>query len=442
MRDFFQQLRPYLQEAKLTCEFRQSPTLLRSLAMKFISTLTSILRATAVTLITSIATLAIANDAMKFNSAQQGSSTQTIKQPSATRVNDATMTAPKSPAPPTLPTMPMKPTPSQPKPPLSQDAQKATLVSPSVLGNAITGLGDNARGIVASESLVIQGRGFGASPGRVEISVQTSASSQQELSFRVAQWSDTEIRGSVGASSGIGDGKAAMTIYPAGKSVTEHISSGHAGNHATRNPWRFNFTATRVEQTFPASAAQPNHLIVNLAEPAAREVKQGAQLLNGIAYSRIRAEGDTSGLGCRLATPQDRFQLKLAVGFELKRVNGRDLNAQKRYGLSSVGACDIRSTIPAGAFSSTARDGSFDIRSTWEVVNRLGRRGAEKTGTDCGSSRFLSVTKTPLGFEWDNIGTDRCAANAEYVIDSFTVSGPAGVNPFLGTPSATGGAIK
>lgn len=401
--------------------------------------LTSIQRFAALALAVSAVALATANDSMKINSALPNASVQSIKQPAAP------MNVPKSPAftaQQTMPTHAMKPPATTIKPPPFDAAQKATLVAPSLRGNAITGLGDTSRGIVASESLVIQGRGFGASSGRVDIGVQTSASSQQELTFRVSQWSDTEIRGSVGASLGYGDGKAAITIYPAGKSVAEHISSGHVGHGATRNAWRFKFTATRVEQTIPASAAQPNHLIVNLAEPAAREVKQGAQLLNGIAYSRIRSEGDPSGLGCRMATPQDRFMLKLAAGFELKRVNGRDLNAGKGYGLSNLDSCDLRTTTPAGGFVDAARDGSFTVRSTWDVVNRLGKKATEKSGTDCGSSRYIGVTKTPLGFDWDNTGTDRCAVNAEYIIESFTVNGPAGLNPFFGTPSAAVGTIK
>jgi hypothetical protein len=319
------------------------------------------------------------------------------------------------------------------KPPPINDVQKATLVAPSVLGNAITGLGDTARGIVAGESLVIQGRGFGASAGRVDIAVQTSASSQQDLSFRVSHWSDTEIRGSVGASLGYGDSKAAITIYPAGKSVSDHISSGHAGQGATRNPWRFNFMATRADQTIPASSAQSGHLLANLSEPAAREIKQSGQLLNGIAYSRIHSAADPTGLGCRMATPQDRFKLKLATGFELKSVSGRDLNASKRYGLTDIGKCDIRSTVPAPSFVQATRDGSFTVGSTWDVVNRLGAKATKKSGANCSESRYLGVTKTPLGFDWDNTGTDRCAANAEYVIDAFVVRGPAGANPLLGS---------
>jgi hypothetical protein len=402
-------------------------------------------------------TLSFANDAMKINSTLPNASAQSMKQPQATRVNDATTIVPKNPALPShsaLPmqsALPMKPPATTLKPPLVDSAAKATFVAPSLLGNAITGLGDDSRGIVAGESLVIRGRGFGAVSGRVDIAVQTSASSPKELSFRVSQWSDTEIRGSVGASLGFGDNKAAITIYPAGKSVTEQISSGHVGVGATRSPWRFNFTATRVEQTIPASAAQPDHLSVNLAEPAAREIKQGGQLLNGIAYSRIRSEGSrirSEGAmtlaDCPMATPQDRFKLKLASEFDLVRVNGRDLNAGKRYGLlDNSGACDIRSTIPAAAFVQSARDGGFVVNSTWDVVNRLGAKATEKSGRDCSGSRYLGVTKTPLGFDWDNTrGTDRCAANAEYIIESFTVRGPAGLNPFFGTSAVAGGTIK
>ncbi|MGL5003189.1 MAG: hypothetical protein ACRDAM_09660, partial [Casimicrobium sp.] len=69
--------------------------------MKLNFIFTSISRVAAFALVVSIATTSIANDAMKINSTLPNASAQSMKQHSTPRVNDATMTAPKSPALPT-----------------------------------------------------------------------------------------------------------------------------------------------------------------------------------------------------------------------------------------------------------------------------------------------------------------------------------------------------
>ncbi len=408
--------------------------------MKLNLVFNSIPRVAALTLTASIAAFAIANDAMKINSAQPSANAQAMRSPSATRVSDAIVTAPKNPLPQaqpsvTMPSVTMKPPATTHKPSPFDAAQKATHVAPSLLGNAITGLGDTARGIVAGESLVIQGRGFGASSGRVEIAVQTSASSSQDLSFRVSQWSDTEIRGSVAASLGYGDGKASITIYPAGKSAAEHISSGHVGNNATRSPWRFKFTATRVDQTIPFKAIG-DALNSSYPWPEPKLLTHGKGLLNGLAVARSIRAGPFS---CSSNFPTDKYKIRLSNGFELVSVAARDLNANVRHPYYPPEACEVRSVYPSSQFLRTAVDGSFHISPSWDHI----QRNYSKTNKHCDQSGYyVSVTKSPLGFEWDHDAGERCAANAEYVIESIVVRGPAGVNPFFGTSAVAGGTIK
>lgn len=377
-----------------------------------------------------------ANDAMKINGALSSQSAQSMKQPSATHVNAATMAAPKNPALPTHTATPMKPPATINKPPFANDGQKATTVAPGLLGSAITGLGDDARGIVAGESLVIQGRGFGASAGRVDIAVQTSSSAQQELSFRVSQWSDSEIRGRVGASSGIGDGKASIVIYPSGRSVADAISSSQSGiAGATRNGWRFRFVATRAEQTlaFNGLGASLTH---SYAQPTPQLLEHGTGLMRGHAVSRRM---QAAALGCAVPPPVDKYRVALANGFELIRVAANDLNAQVRHGLAKPESCDVRGTVPSANFLRVATDGSFVVSPGWDTINRF---GAKSRIDGCDSSRYIGVTKTPLGFDWDDTrGFDRCAANSEYVIDHLVVRGPAGVNPLTGV-ATNGAAIK
>jgi hypothetical protein len=387
-------------------------------------------RMIALTLTVSAVTSTVANDAMKAQSALTQSSAQPIKQPSATLSNEATMNSPRSPGLPMAPVTPMKPPTAQ--------LQKQHLNVPQISSIQLL----NQSAVVAGDTLTLRVYGMTPERGSVMIKVKSKLpEARADLALNISLWdvSNNVIRGTVAQSRGLGDGHAMIIVnLPNGNVVQSGLISTNMARIGGAKDSDMPFVASRAEQTIPASAAQPDHLSANLAEPAAREIKQGGQLLNGIAYSRIRSEGDPSGLGCRLATPQDRFKLKLAVGFELSRVNGRDLNAGKRYGLTEIGVCDIRSTVPAATFVQAARDGSFVINSTWDVVNRLGAKATAKSGRDCGGSRYHGVTKTPLGFDWDNTGADRCAVNAEYVIDAFVVRGPAGVNPLLG--SANNGA--
>jgi hypothetical protein len=330
-------------------------------------------------------------------------------------------------------------------PPLAESAKLAAPMSQSLkeAGPArISGLGDDSRGIVAGESLTIRGHGFGEASGRVEIAVQLSAAESKALSFQVMRWSDKEIQGRVGTSFGFGDGKAAITLYPSGKSVADAISSGQGPGATTRTPWRYRFTATRVEQTISAASVNPQVLTSNYASPAPQLLTQGNKLLNGWAVSRSQHWGHPVAGPCNYpAAPSDKFKLKLASGFELIEVKVRDLNASKRYGLTAIGKCDVRTTIPANPAVQSARDGSFVIQSTWDAIQRLGEKNTEKAGEKCDGSRYVGVTKSPLGFDWDDFGTDRCGVNAEYAVDAFVLRGPAGLNPFFGTPDS-GGIIK
>lgn len=392
----------------------------------------------ALALLVSLASVAVASDAMKVGSAQSSASAQSLKQPASPIVNQ-TMTAPKSPAFPVQPTAPMKPPASPPVAPPAgspvspsvHDAAKATTVAPNILGNAISGLGDGVRGIVAGEMLTIRGRGFGAGAGRVEIYVQTSSNSNAQLPFRVTQWSDTEISGNVGASMGLNDGKAAITIYPAGRSASESISSSQSGvGSATHQGWRFRFTATRAEQTL-AMNGLGSALTSNYSNPAPQLIPQGSGLIKGVAVAR---RYQAAPLGCSEAPPSDRYKVALASGFELVRVAAKDLNADKRYGLTPPEVCDVRSSMHAPQFLSTAADGSFVVSPGWDVVTRYG----PKSKVDCDTSKYMGAYKSPLGFSWQEIPRDRCAANSEYVIDHLIVRGPAGVNPLTG--GATNGA--
>jgi hypothetical protein len=395
-------------------------------------------RVVAVALALSATTLSIANDTMKINSAQPSASSQSMKPPQTTRVNDATMTTQRSPALPTQPAVPMKPPTAQLQGPRANVAQQSSI---QML---------NQSAIVAGETLTLRVYGMTPERGSAVIKVRSDTpngtDARGELALAITQWdaANNLVRGTVAPSRGLGDGHAKIIItLPSGGVIASGLQAIGGAQRTTVGNADMPFIASRAEQTIAASAAQPNYLLANLPEPAAREVKQGTQLLNAIAYSRIYSVGDPTGLGCRMTTPQDRFKLKLAAGFDLVRVNGRDLNAGKRYGLTDIGVCDIRSAVPAASFVQSARDGSFVVNSTWDVVNRLGATATAKSGTDCGGSRYLGVTKTPLGFDWDNTrGTDRCAANAEYVIDAFVVRGPAGVNPFFGTSDSAGATIK
>ncbi len=386
----------------------------------------------ALALLASLSSAANASDALKVSSAQSSASAQSLKQPVSPSVSQ-TMTAPKSPAFSVQPAGPMKPPvappiappPATPTAPPIHDAAKATAVAPNILGSAISGLGDGARGIVAGESLTIRGRGFGAGTGRVEIYVQTSSNSNTQLPYRVSQWSDTEISGSVGASLGLGDGKAAITIYPAGRSVSEAISSSQAGvGGATHNSWRFRFSASRAEQTLAINGLG-SALTSSYPNPAPQLIPHGNGLLKGLAVAR---RYQAAPLGCTEAPPNDRYKVALANGFELVRVAAKDLNADKRYGLTPPEVCDVRSSMQAPQFLRTATDGAFVVSPGWDVVNRYG----PKSKVDCDMGKYMGAYKSPLGFSWQDIGRDRCAANSEYVIDHLVVRGPAGLNPLTG----------
>jgi hypothetical protein len=363
-----------------------------------------------------------ANDALKAQSTQSAQSVQRVQQQTFTRPPSTTM--PTAPA-------------TMPKPPTISDAVKAqaTTVSPALrTSDAITGLGDGGRGVVAGESLTIRGRGFGASAGRVEISVQTGASSNSQLPFRVTKWSDTEISGNVGASLGLGDGKASITIFPAGRSVADAITSSQSSvPGATHNGWRFRFTATRAEQTLAINGLG-SALTSSYPNPAAQLIPHGSGLLKGLAVAR---RYQAAPLGCTEAPPSDRYKLALANGFELVRVAAKDLNADKRYGLAAPDVCDVRSSMQAPQFLRTASDGSFVVSPGWDVVNRYG----PKSKVDCDMGKYMEDYKSPLGFSWQDIGRDRCAANSEYVIDHLIVRGPAGVSPLTGG-AMNGAAIK
>jgi hypothetical protein len=344
------------------------------------------------------------------------------------------MAAPKSPSLTMSPTTPMKPPVTAPKPPPMSDAAKAMTVAPNLLGNAISGLGDGSRGIVAGESLTIRGRGFGAGAGRVEIFVQTSSNSNTQLPFRVSQWSDTEISGSVGASMGLNDGKAAITIYPAGRSASEAINSSQSGvGGATHQGWRFRFTASRAEQTL-AMNGLGSALTSSYPNPAPQLIPHGSGLIKGLAVAR---RYQAAPLGCTEAPPSDRYKVALASGFELVRVAAKDLNADKRYGLTPPEVCDVRSSMQAPQFLRTAPDGAFVVSPGWDVVNRYG----PKSKVDCNMGKYMEDYKSPLGFSWQDIGRDRCAANSEHVIEHLIVRGPAGVNPLTGGPT-NGATIK
>ncbi len=373
---------------------------------------------------------------------------------SSTQANDALKAqtiqrAPSSAAPATTTMKPNAPTQQSAAPPMTTHMKPPPVAATSNLtapmsqslkessAPTISGLGDDSRGIVAGESLLIRGQGFGETSGRVEIAVQLSAAEQKTLSFQVTRWSDKEIQGRVGASLGFGDGKAAITLYPGGRSVADAISSGQGVGATTRTPWRYRFTATRVNVTLPASVGNAQVMTSNYASPAPRLLTQGNLLLNGWAVTRSQHWGHPVASACNYPTPpSDKFKLKLASGFELVEVKMRDLNAGKRYGLTPIGKCDIRTTVPANPAVQSARDGSFVIQSTWDAVQRLGVKNTEKAGEKCDSSRYVGVTKSPLGFDWDNFGTDRCGVNAEYAVDAFVLRGPAGLNPFFGTADA------
>lgn len=388
----------------------------------------------AFSLCASISLTVFASDALKVGSALPNASAQSIKQPAAQSVNQ-TMTAPKSPAFPVQPTTPMKPPAAPPVAPPIRDAAKATLVAPGVLGSAITGLGDGSRGIVAGESLTIRGRGFGAGAGRVEIFVQTPSNSNAQLPFRVSQWSDTEIHGSVGASMGLNDGKAAITIFPAGRSVSEAINSSQSGvGGATHQGWRFRFTASRAEQTL-AMNGLGSALTSSYPNPTPQLIPQGTGLVKGLAVAR---RYQAALLGCTEAPPSDRYKVALASGFELVRVAATDLNANKRHGLGKPEDCDVRGSVPSANFLRVGADGSFVVSPGWDTINRYGPRSK---ASSCDSSRFIGVSKTPLGFDWDTMPTDRCAANSEYMIDHLVARGPAGVNALTGVPT-NGATIK
>lgn len=394
---------------------------------------TALPKMVAFSLCASASVAVFASDALKVGSALPSASAQSIKQPAAQSVNQ-TMTAPKSPAFPVQPTTPMKPPAAPPVAPPIRDAAKAVAVAPNVLGSAISGLGDGARGIVAGEALTIRGRGFGAGAGRVEIFVQTSSNSNAQLPFRVSQWSDTEIHGSVGASMGLNDGKAAITIFPAGRSASEAINSSQSGiGGATHQGWRFRFTASRAEQTL-AMNGLGSALTSSYPNPAPQLIPQGSGLVKGLAVAR---RYQAAPLGCNEAPPSDRYKVALASGFELVRVAATDLNADKRYGLTPPEVCDVRASMQSPQFVRTAPDGSFVVSPGWDVVNRYGPRSK----VNCDQGAYMAAYKSPLGFSWQDIPRDRCAANSEYVIDHLVARGPAGVNALTGVPT-NGATIK
>jgi hypothetical protein len=381
-----------------------------------------------------------------MSSTQPPKETHQIPQPSnAQRTQSTTLNPQPLPPVPTQIQKPVIPSTVMKAPPLAA-TESAKLAAPALAARSamISGLGDDARGIVAGESLVIRGNGFGDQSGRVEIAVQLSAAESKTLTFQVTRWSDSEVQGRVGASLGVSDLKAAITLYPGGRSVADAISSDLGPSGTRRTPWRFRFTATRVEQTISAASINPQVLTSNYASPAPQLLTQGNKLLNGWAVSRRQHSPmkDAEFGGCDgMAVPQDKFQLKLANGFELIEVKVRDLNRPRFDGPMppSKQACDHRYTMNAPTPPvRSGRDGSFVIQSTWDIVARY---GANTKSMKCSSSRPINATKTPLGFDWDNFSTDRCGFNAEYAVDAFVVRGPAGLNPFFGTPDG-GAPIK
>jgi hypothetical protein len=257
----------------------------------------------------------------------------------------------------------------------------------------------------------------------------------------VTRWSDSEIQGRVGASLGVSDLKAAITLYPGGRSVADAITSDQGPSGTRRTPWRFRFTATRVEQTISAASINPQVLTSNYASPAPQLLTQGNRLLNGWAVSRT-VQSTMKGALCSFPhVVTDSFKLKMAAGFELVEVKMRDLHANTRHGLRSPDSCELRSTSPAPQPMRTARDGSFQIQSTWNHVARIGPVNDDKTNLSCGSY-FYGPQKSPLGLGWEDGPKDFCASNAEYAVDAFVFRGPAGLNPFFGTPDGAVAVIK
>jgi hypothetical protein len=302
-------------------------------------------------------------------------------------------------------------------------APSATMVQ---LGGTVSAIDDEARGVVAGEVITIRGQGFGGSGGTVMLRVQSNApDARAQLAVQVSHWQDNYISGTIARSSGLGDGLATLVI---------NSSSGAVANNRAGGRLEYPFKASRAEQTL-AMNGLGDALKQHYAAPQPQILAQGSGLINAHAVSRRLQAGV---LSCGQAAPADKYQLRLSAGFAVIAVNATDLNAGKRHGLSPPGACDVRSSISSQPFSRLSGDGSFVLSPGWDVIDRHGSKGKI---SGCGS-RYFGVTKTPLGFDWDNTGGDRCAANSEYKIESIRVRGPAGVNPLFGTANGVGGALR
>jgi hypothetical protein len=309
---------------------------------------------------------------------------------------------------------------------------KAPTATLAIGAAAITGIDNAARGVAAGETIIVRGRGFGGTPGSAKVLIKSGHNdARSELAIRISHWQDDYVSGTVASSHGIKDGRAALTLSPpAGASInTAQVGGGAASK--MNGGYDYKFVASRANVSLNPSGLG-NALSASYAAPTPHLIIGGSsgKLVNDAAVARRLQAGV---LACNEATAHDRFKVKLSEGFDLINVKLRDLNASKRYGLAAPEACDIRSTIPATDPLRWGADGSIVVGATWDTVNRYGSRSQIR---GCDSSRYLGVTKTPLGFDWDNTATDRCAANAEYIIDQITVRGPAGVDPLSGASNA------
>jgi hypothetical protein len=325
------------------------------------------------------------------------------------------------------------------------DVQQATAVLPQTRTSSIQLLNQSA--ITAGEAVNLRVYGMTSARGTAVLKVHSANPNvTTELPIRITDWNESAniVSGIVGASRGVGDGHAKVIItLPNGSTIVSGMQSATAVRTGVgANDMRF--VASRATTTLPASVGNPQVMTSNYASPAPQILTQGNLLLNGWAVSRRQHKPmrDTEFGGCDgLAVPSDRFQLKLASGFELVEVKMRDLNKPRFDGSapSRKDSCDHRHTANAPTPPvRSAKDGSFVIQSTWDMVDRY---GSKTKSMKCSSTRAINATKSPLGFDWDNFGPDRCGFNAEYVVDAFVFRGPAGLNPLFGTPDS-GATIK
>jgi hypothetical protein len=316
--------------------------------------------------------------------------------------------------------------------PMAVKPPTATFAGAQAASAPIASIDNAARGVIAGETIIIRGRGFGGTPGSAKVLIKSGPNeSRSELAIRISHWQDDYVSGVVSPSHGLKDGRAALALSPvSGNAIS---TANVAGGIATKmnGGYDYKFVASRASLSLNPSGLG-NALVATYAAPSPHGVigSSTGKLVNDAAVARRMQAGR---YGCVLPTARDRFKVQLSDGFDLINVKLRDLNASKRYALAPPDACDLRSTIPATDPLRWSADGSIVVGATWEIVEREGPKGKV---SGCDGSRFLGVTKTPLGFEWDNIGTDRCAANAEYIIDQITVRGPAGIDPLSGATSA------